>query len=64
MATQNSRFLQGYTTKVAMQFESKVETIKHKPTILKKAPVHITFITKIYIIYIYICIHLFVWAGS
>ena len=64
MATQNSRFLQGYTTKVAMQLESEVETIKHKPTILKKVPVHITFITKMYIIFIYLCIHLFVWAGS
>ena len=64
MATQNSRFLQGYTTKVAMQLESKVETIKHKPTILKKVTVHINYITKMNIIFIYMCIYLFVWAGS
>ena len=57
MATQNSRFPQGYMTKVEMQLESKVETIKHKPSVLKKVTVYITFITKmIYYIYIFMCL--------
>ena len=52
--------------KVAMQLESKVETIKHKPTILKKLIVYITFITKHVFLYlfIYLCTYLFVCVRS
>ena len=57
MATQISRFPQGYMTKVEMKLESKVETIEHKPSVLKKVTLYITFITKmIYYIYLFICL--------
>ena len=44
-------------TKVAMQLESKIEAIKHKPTILKKVIVYIAFMTKMYF-YIYLLMDL------
>ena len=37
-----------------MQLESKVETMKHKPTILKKVIAYIPFITKYVFLYLFI----------
>lgn len=52
-------------TKVEMQLESKVETVKYKPTIFKNVIVYVAFITeKCIITFIYLCIYLFVCAGS
>ena len=65
LATQNFSFPQGYMTKVAVTLESKVEIIKYKPTILKNVIFYVTFITKkCIIIFIYLCMYLFVCAGS
>ena len=48
-----------------MKLESKVEIIKYKPTILKNVIFYVTFITKkCIIIFIYLCMYLFVCAGS
>ena len=44
--------------KVAMQLESKVETMKHKPTILKKVIAYIPFITKY--VFLYLFMYLFI----
>ena len=44
-------------TKVEMQLDSNVETIKYKPTILKNVIVYVAFIIKKCIItFIYLCI--------
>ena len=42
-----------------MQLESKVETIKLKPTILKKVIVYIAFMTKMYF-YFYLLMNLYI----